>query len=194
MVTNYKKKTEGHIMKYNEKIILKNGKECILRHATEEDAKTLKEHRIVVAGETDYLSRYPDEMTMTVEEEARTLERKENSFDELMMIAEIDGKLVGNSGIYPVGPYDRLKHKANFGVSIKKAYWGMGIGTIILNRMLMIAKEAGYEMMNLEVIEGNASAIRMYERYGFHLFGKEEKGFRYRDGSYATIYHMHREL
>ena len=91
-------------MKYNEKIILKNGKECILRHATAEDAKTLKEHRIVVAGETDYLSRYPDEMTMTVEEEARTLERKENSFDELMMIAEIDGKLVGNSGIYPVGP------------------------------------------------------------------------------------------
>ena len=181
-------------MKYNEKIILKNGKECILRHATAEDAKMLKEHRIVVAGETDYLSRYPDEMTMTVEEEARTLERKENSFDEQMMIAEIDGKLVGNSGVYPVGSYDRLKHKANFGVSIKKAYWGMGIGTIILNRMLMIAKEAGYEMMNLEVIEGNASAIRMYERYGFHLFGKEEKGFRYRDGSYATIYHMHREL
>ena len=35
----------------------------------------------------------------------------------------------------------------------------MGIGTIILKRMFMIAKEAGYEMMNLEVIEGNASAI-----------------------------------
>ena len=181
-------------MKYYEKIMLENRKECILRHATTADAEAIKAHRIVVAGETDYLSRYPDEITMTIEEEARTLERKENSFDELMMIAEIDGKLVGNSGIYPVGPYDRLKHKANFGVSIKKAYWGMGIGTIILNRMLMIAKEAGYEMMNLEVIEGNASAIRMYERYGFHLFGKEEKGFRYRDGSYVAIYHMHREL
>ena len=181
-------------MKYYEKIVLKNGKECILRNASASDAEKLKEHRIVVAGETNYLTRYPDEITMTVEEEAKILEYKENSLDELMMIAEIDGELVGNSGIYPIGHFDRLKHKANFGISIKKAYWGMGIGTIILKKMLVIAKEAGYQKMNLEVIEGNESAIKMYEKYGFQLYGKEEKGFRYRDGNFASIYYMHLEL
>lgn len=181
-------------MKYYEKIILKNGKECILRNASASDAKSIKEHRIVVAGETDYLTRYPDEIAMSIEEEAKILEYKENSLDELMMIAEIDGELVGNSGIYPIAHFDRLKHKANFGVSLKKAYWGMGLGTIMLERMIESARNAGYEKMNLEVIEGNGNAIKMYEKYGFQLYGKEEKGFRYRDGSYASIYHMHLEL
>lgn len=181
-------------MKYYEKITLKNGKECILRNASATDAKAIKEHRIVVAGETDYMLRYPDELTMTEEEEAKTLEKKENSTDEMMLIAEIDGKLVANAGIYPIGRYDRIKHKADFGVSVKKAYWGMGLGTIMLERMIMISKEAGYEKLNLEVIEGNENAIRIYEKYGFKQYGKEEKGFRYRNATYASIYYMHLEL
>ncbi len=181
-------------MKYYEKIILKNGKECILRNATAADAKEIKIHRIIVAGETDYMLRYPDELTMTEEEEAMTLEKKENSVDEMMLIAEIDGKLVANAGIYPIGRCDRIKHKADFGVSVKKAYWGMGLGTIMLERMIDIARTAGYEKLNLEVIEGNESAIRIYEKYGFKLYGTEEKGFRYRNHTYAAIHHMHLEL
>ncbi len=181
-------------MKYYEKIILKNGKECILRNASASDAKSIKEHRIVVAGETDYMLRYPDELTMTEEEEAKTLEKKENSANEMMLIAEMDGQLVANAGIYPIGRFDRIKHKADFGVSVKKAYWGMGLGTIMLERMIESARNAGYEKMNLEVIEGNENAIKMYEKFGFQLYGKEEKGFRYRDGSYASIYHMHLDL
>lgn len=34
----------------------------------------------------------------------------------------------------------------------------------------------------------------MYEKYGFKLYGTEERGFRYRDNTYATIYYMHLEL
>lgn len=181
-------------MKYYEKITLKNGKECILRNATAADAKEIKEHRIIVAGETDYMLRYPDELTMTEEEEAKTLEKKENSADELMLIAEIDGELVANAGIYPIGRFDRIKHKADFGVSVKKAYWGMGLGTIMLERMIESARIAGYEKLNLEVIEGNESAIRIYKKYGFKLYGTEEKGFRYRNHTYAAIHHMHMEL
>lgn len=181
-------------MKYYEKLTLRNGQECILRNATADDAKAIKEHRIIVAGETDYMLRYPDELTMTEEEEAKTLEKKENSPDELMLMAEIDGKLAANAGIYPIGRFDRIKHKADFGVSVKKAYWGMGLGTIMLERMITLAREAGYEKLNLEVIEGNEKAIRMYQKYGFKLYGTEEKGFRYRDDTYATILYMHLEL
>jgi len=181
-------------MKYYEKLTLRNGQECILRNATAKDAKAVKEHRIVVAGETDYMLRYPDELTMTEEEEAKTLEKKENSPDELMLMAEIDGKLAANAGIYPIGRFDRIKHKADFGVSVKKAYWGMGLGTIMLERMITLAREAGYKKLNLEVIEGNENAIRIYEKYGFNLYGTEEKGFRYRDDTYASIHYMHLEL
>lgn len=181
-------------MKYYEKLTLRNGQECILRNATAKDAKVIKEHRIMVAGETDYMLRYPDELTMTEEEEAKKLEKTENSVDEIHLIAELDGKLVANAGIHPVGRFDRLKHKADFGVSVKKAYWGLGLGTLMLEKMIMLAREAGYQKMNLEVIAGNEKAIKIYEKYGFKLYGTEEKGFRYRDNTYATVYYMHMEL
>lgn len=178
-------------MKYYEKITLKNGKECILRNATSQDARAIKAHRILVAGETDYMLRYPDELTMTEEEEAEILKKKEESDNEMMLIAEFDGELAANAGIYPIGRFDRVKHKADFGVSVKKAYWGMGLGTIMLERMISIAREAGYEKLNLEVIAGNDSAVRIYEKYGFKRYGTEEKGFRYRNHTYADICYMH---
>ena len=63
-------------MEYLEKIKLKDGRECILRNGNERDGQAALENFILTHGQTDYLLTYPDENTMTVEEEAKYLKEK----------------------------------------------------------------------------------------------------------------------
>ena len=48
-------------MEYCKAVTLKNGKACIIRNGTEEDAEGVLSSFIVTHGQTDFLSTYPDE-------------------------------------------------------------------------------------------------------------------------------------
>ena len=48
-------------------IILKDGRACVLRPTAPEDAEAMIQYLKETAGETEYLLRYPDEVTFTVE-------------------------------------------------------------------------------------------------------------------------------
>ena len=48
-------------MKYNQQIILKNGKTAILRNGVKSDGNAVFENFNQTHGETDYLLSYPDE-------------------------------------------------------------------------------------------------------------------------------------
>lgn len=63
-------------MKYSQKIILKNGKECWLRNGTEEDGQAVLDNFNLTHSETDYLLFYPDENSFDVEKERRFLKEK----------------------------------------------------------------------------------------------------------------------
>ncbi|MGO9340309.1 MAG: GNAT family N-acetyltransferase [Terracidiphilus sp.] len=63
---------------------------------------------------------------------------------------------------------------------------GQGVGSELLRRMESSAFDAGAEAIWLHVDEENAGAIRVYERHGFQLGGREE-GY-YGRGRAALIY------
>ena len=86
-------------MEYKQKIILKNGKEALLRNAVGSDGAAVFEIFNRTHEETDYLLSYPDENSYDPEQEARFLEEKANSPNETEIIALVDGKIVGTSGI-----------------------------------------------------------------------------------------------
>ena len=115
-------------MKYNQKIIMKNGKEALLRNGEASDGKVVCENFNLTHSETDYLLTYPDENSLTTEEEAKFLERKSESANEIEIVAFVDGKVAGTAGIDAVGTKYKTKHRAEFGVSIAKEYWGLGLG------------------------------------------------------------------
>lgn len=167
-------------MKYHETIQLKNGRTCVLRNGTEQDGQAVLDIFILTHAQTDYLLTYPDETSLTVEQEADFLKRKTESEGEIEILAEVDGVVVGAAGIERVGAKDKVKHRAEFGISVDRAYWGLGIGRALAKACIRCAKDAGYTQLELNVVAENDRAIALYESLGFVEYGRNPKGFRSR--------------
>ena len=93
-------------------IQIKNGAMAILRSPTEEDAASLLEYMRTTAGETPFLIRYPEECTLTLEQEQGYLHNILNSQSNVMILCEVGGEIAGNCQI---SRYTRLKtcHRAS---------------------------------------------------------------------------------
>lgn len=177
-------------MKYNQKIILKNGKEALLRNGNEEDGQAVFENFNQTHAETDFLLSYPDENSYDAEQEAQFLKEKTESPNEIEIIAIIDGKVAGTAGIEAVGKKYKLKHRAEFGISILKEYWGLGLGKALANACIQCAKEAGYEQLELNVVAENKRALSLYQSLGFEEFGRNPKGFNSRTNGFQELVYM----
>ena len=106
----------------------------------------------------------------------------------------MDGVVVGNAGITSLGTRYKVRHRAEFGISILKEFWGLGIGKALTNVCISCAKEAGYEQLELEVVAENTSAVALYKKAGFVEFGRNPKGFKSRISGYQELVSMRLEL
>lgn len=181
-------------MKYEKKLILKNGKELCLRSSNESDGREVLGVFLQTHAETDYLLSYPDECSFTVEQESAFLARMENESKTVELVAVIDGKIVGMGGFSPVGTYCKVSHRAEFGVSILKEYWGLGIGKALSLSCIECARKSGYTQLELDVVSENVRAVAMYEKLGFDEYGRNPKGFKSRVGRYQETILMRLEL
>lgn len=174
--------------------ILKDDTLCLLRTPLPEDAEQFLFLMKATAAETVFMLRYPEEITLTVEEERDFLQKKLDAPGSGFLSAWIDGRLVGNASFYPVGPHLKVLHRAGFGIAIIKEYWGCGLGEILTREILLAAKSAGYEQLELEVVADNARAVKLYEKCGFVRYGTRPNAFLYKDGGYSDEHLMVRKL
>ena len=181
-------------MRYSKKITLKNGKECLLRNAESADGVAVYENFNLTHGETDFLLTYPDENGFTIEQEAEFLGGKAESEREVEIIAIVDDEVVATAGISSIGGKYKIRHRAEFGVSVAKKYWGLGIGKALLSACVECAKKAGYVQLELDVVADNSNAIRLYEGAGFVEYGRNPKGFNSRMSGFQELVHMRLEL
>lgn len=177
-------------MKYNEIILMKNGKEACLRNGTAADGREMFELFNAAHAETDFLLSYPDENSYDAEQEALLLDRKTKSENEIEILAVVDGKMVGTAGIEAVGTKYKVKHRAEFGISVLKEYWGLGLGTALLRACIECAKKADYVQLELDVVASNTRAISMYKKMGFVEYGRNPKGFHSRTGGFQELVYM----
>lgn len=178
-------------MIFEKRIIqLKDGRECILRPVEVKDAEAMIEYLRMVSSETPFLLRNEDEVTYTVEAEEQLLEKKRQEPREIMMVAEVEGNIAGNCGIRSNGNLRRVYHRCGFAIALKEAYWNLGIGSAMMEYAFSLAAEMGYEQAELEVVDGNDRAKRLYERFGFRETGKNLRALKYDDGSYRDEYKM----
>ena len=141
-------------------------------------------------AETDFLLSYPDENSYDAEQEAQFLKEKTESPNEIEIVAIIDGKVAGTAGIEAIGKKYKLKHRAEFGISILKEYWGLGLGKALANACIQCAKEAGYEQLELNVVAENKRALSLYQSLGFEEFGRNPKGFNSRTSGFQELVYM----
>ncbi len=178
------------VMKYDQTILLKNGKTARLRNADSADGAAVLEAFLRTHAETDYLLTYPDECGFTAAQEAQFLRKRAESPNEIELVALADGKVVGLAGIGAVGDKDKVRHRASFGISVLKDYWGLGLGGALTRACIQCAKDAGYVQLELEAVAENERALAMYQRAGFRTFGRNPKGFRSRSGRYQEVVSM----
>lgn len=181
-------------MEYKKKITLKDGRACILRNGTEKDGKAALDNFILTHEQTDNLLSYPDEADITAEQEAQFLKNKTESDCEIEILAEVDGIVAGLAGIDSMGSKYKVRHRADFGISVDRAFWGLGIGRALMEACIECAKKAGYEQVELSVIAANKRAIDMYEKTGFVEFGRNPRGFKSRLSGYQELVYMRLEL
>lgn len=174
-------------MKYNQTVTLKNGAVCLLRGCTAQDAESVLDIFNRTHAETDHLLTYPDESSFTVQQEADFLAEKDQSENAIEIGAFVDGRLVGTAGISPIGGVEKLRHRAEFGIGIEKAAWGLGIGRALTAACIGCAKAAGYAQLELDVVAENSAAIALYRSLGFVEYGRNPRGFRSRYSGWQEL-------
>lgn len=165
-----------------------------LRSAETEDAEALLRYIKITAGETPFLIREPDEVTLTLEQEQAFIRNKLESPRELLLIAEINGEHIGNCSVGSMGIYRRYAHRCDIAVALYRKYCNAGIGGLMLETALETAAEMGYEQAELEVVSSNRQAISLYRRFGFPKYGIFPGNMKYADGTYEDADWMMLEL
>lgn len=172
-------------MKFEDRqIILKDGRTCILTPTVAKYAEEMIDYLKDTAGESEFLLRYPDEINYTVDGEIDILNQFYEDERTIMMLALVDGKVAGNGSINSLSGARRLKHRGSLAIALKKEYWGLGIGRAMMDYMTELAHIAGYEQIELGVIEGNDRAKALYEKCGFIECGRNVNAMKYDDGTY----------
>ena len=181
-------------MEYDKTIQLKDGRRCVLRNGTARDGFAVYENFNLTHGQTDFLLSYPEENSMNPEQEAEFLQKKTESPREIELVAEIGGQIVGTAGIEQVGAKEKVRHRAEFGISVDQQYWGLGIGRALAEACVACAKKAGYAQLELNAVADNKRAVKLYESVGFVEFGRNPRGFRSRLTGWQELVYMRLEL
>ena len=176
------------------KVMLKNGAEAVLRSPRIEDAAMMIEQLRQMTGETDFLLRAPEEVTMTVEQEERFIQSINQSNNSWMIMCEVEGQYAGNCHLQLMTNRVKVRHRGSVAIGLSRAFWGMGIGTLMFEQMIRIARENGAQQLELAVIEGNQRGLALYEKMGFRQYGVLPNAFIQPDGSKASEILMVLEL
>lgn len=182
-------------MNYQEKtILLKNGKTCLLRRPEERDAEILLDYLKTTSAETPYMIWEPEEVRISVEEEAEFIRKKREDPKALMLSAFVNGELAGCSSFAGTSARSRTQHRCTVSISLYREFWGQGIGTALMHEILIAAKTAGYEQAELTVVSTNTPAVALYKKLGFETTGTLPHASKYRDGTYADFLFMVKPL
>ena len=174
-------------MQYQKNLPLRDGTPCVLRNAGADDAEQVLRIFNLTHAQTEFLLTYPGESPMTVENERDFLAQSAASSNSIEICAVIGGEIVGTAGIIPIGSQEKLRHRAEFGISIAKEFWGLGIGQALTAACIDCAHKAGYAQLELDVVVDNASALALYKKFGFVEYGRNPKGFRSRNTGYQEL-------
>lgn len=109
-----------------------------------------------------------------------------------ILAAEVDGRLVGSAGLFPLGQSPRFAHVRAFGIAVLPEMQGAGVGEALMRATLDHADRwLGLHRVMLEVFVDNARARALYGRHGFVLEGVE-RAMALRRGAHEDSYVMGR--
>jgi len=170
-------------------VMLRDGRQAVLRAPEKQDAAQLLDYLKATAGETEFLIRYPEEVVMTIEEEEKYIETQRASAKDATILAFVDGRHAGNCGLN-VSAKQKTRHYGTVGIALRKEFWGMGLGTVLLQETIDLAGQMGLHHLELEVFAPNGRAIALYEKMGFRIVATRPYAARKKDGGFMDEHIM----
>ena len=154
------------------------------------DAEQMITYLHQTSEETYFMVRYPEECTTDVSWEIAYLNKLLPHPRNFMTAAFLDDELVGNCGVNEISDRFKMRHRAGLGISIKKKAWGLGLGTLLIEKSLEQAKQNGFTQVELGVFADNERARHLYRKLGFIEMGCIPKAFYLKDGTYRDEVQM----
>ena len=138
----------------------------VFREAEIDDAEEMISYLNIVGVESDNLMHGPDGFKVPVEAVKRRIQASHDADNSIILIALAGEKIIARAELdgYPGA---RLHHNARFSISVRKDYWNMKIGTILMTQIIERARKMNLLNIELEVVSDNKAAIALYHKMGF---------------------------
>lgn len=169
------------------KMCLKNGKEVIIKEATQEDAQSMINFYNVVGGETDFLSFGKNEFNKSLHDYEDFIESTKAANNSIILLATLDNEIISIASITS-SPKERTKHVGTLGIVIAEKYCGFGLGRKLMEELIEWARGNGTtKKIHLVTREDNDRAIELYKKVGFKEEGLLEQDTYINGEYYSTL-------
>ena len=166
--------------------------ELLIREADPTDATDLVAFLNRVSLETDFTSLDKDGILLTNSEMGIFLEKQATSDNQITLLALLDGEIAGLVNI-TADQRKRVRHIGDLFIVIGKKYWNNGLGSFLLEEVVEWAQASGIlRRLQLTVQTRNQAAVHLYQKYGFVIEGRQERGAYIEEGDFIDVYLMGR--
>ena len=159
--------------------------------------------RLATAADAEAISRIYnqgiEDRVATLETEPRTPEERRRwlagrSPRHPAIVAENGaGEVVGWGSLNVFNAREAYRSVADFSVYVERAFRGKGVGRVLLEKLIALAREHGFHKMVLSAFPTNASGMALYTKLGFRTVGVyREQGLL--DGRWVDTIIMERLL
>ncbi len=108
-----------------------------------------------------------------------------------LLVAEVDGRVVGNLGLHGTAQV-RRRHVGSVGMAVHDQFHRQGVGSALLRAGLDLADNwLQYTRLELEVYTNNVAAIALYKKFGFSIEGTHPNDC-FHHGGFVDCYSMGR--
>ncbi len=152
-----------------------------VRQARKEDAAAMLRYAEALFAEPGLPMLYsPGEFSRTLAEEEEFIESRSGP-NSLILLATAGDEEIGSLA-FRAGTKARTRHAGTFGVGVAKEWRGVGVGSVLIERLIAWAKEhPEIERIGMEVFQTNPEALRLYRRFGFQEEGRRRAAVRLDD-------------
>ena len=88
-----------------------------------------------------------------------------------VIVAETNGEIVGWGSLNVFNPREAYRFVADFSVYVERTWRGRGVGRVLLEKLIELARAHGFHKMVLSAFPFNAHGMALYEKLGFRTVG-----------------------
>ena len=164
--------------------------ELLIREAEPGDAAELVTFLNRVSLETDFTSLDGDGILLTSEEMEIFLDKQASSDNQITLLAFLNDKIAGLVNI-TADQRKRVRHIGDLFIVIGKKYWNNGLGSLLLEEVVEWAQASGIlRRLQLTVQTRNQAAVHLYQKHGFVIEGRQERGAYIEERKFIDVYLM----